>query len=209
MATETATPHTDAREQLFEMLGLLVWRLLKAVLVTAWWAVLFPMVSLPIAAAVAAGLFLGWIAGVVIAVMWLAGMVAWRLRSPRTFERAITSRARTRFLIWWRYRSRWTPLLGACKLTTITNSSTFVPRLLGVQIGAAVDLVRVRMLHGQSPADWESRTDRLAHAFGAQDCRAVITGPGVIELRFRHRDSLASPFELPLTDTGFRKDSSR
>ncbi|WP_280408939.1 hypothetical protein [Nocardia brasiliensis] len=209
MATETATTHTDAREQLFEMLGLLVWRLLKAVLVTAWWAVLFPMVSLPIAAAVAAGLFLGWIAGVVIAVMWLAGMVAWRLRSPRTFERAITSRARNRFLIWWRYRSRWTRLLGACKLTAITDSSTIVPRLLGVQIGASSDRVRVRMLHGQCPADWESRADNLAHAFAALDCRVRIAGPGLVELRFRRTDSLADPFELPLTDTGFRKDSFR
>ncbi|MGX1775380.1 hypothetical protein ACWIGW_24930 [Nocardia brasiliensis] len=209
MTTKTTATHTDAREQLFEALCLLVWQLLKAAAVTVWWALLFPMVSIPIGAAVAAGLFLGWVVGGLVAVGWFAGMVAWRLWSPRTFERAISARARTRFLSWWRYRSRWTRLLTACKLTTLAGDSTFVPRLLGVQIGASTDRVRARMLHGQCPADWESRADNLAHAFGALDCQVRIAGPGLVELRFRRTDSLADPFELPLTDTGFRKDSFR
>ncbi|MGX1778085.1 hypothetical protein ACWIGW_38680 [Nocardia brasiliensis] len=209
MTTKTTATHTDAREQLFEAIMLLIWQLLKGAAVIVWWMLLFPMVSVPIGAAVAAGLFLGWPVGVAVVGAWLAGMVAWRLRSPRTFERAITSRARTRFLAWWRYRVRWTGRLSACKLTVAHGTGLLVPRRVSISIGSSTDVVRARMLDGQCPADWEHRSDNLAHTFGALDCQVRIAGPGLVELRFRRADSLADPFELPLTDNGFRKDSSR
>ncbi|WP_431956417.1 hypothetical protein [Nocardia lijiangensis] len=208
----TTKTHTDRDP--FDLIGLAVLNLggwlITGVGVTIWWALLFPMASLPIALAATAGAFLGPVAAAVVVGVSAAGMVLWRRRSPETFERWITSRARTRFLTWLRYRRRWTRLLTACHLTVTTDDRTATPRLLAVQIGDSVDRVRVRMLPGHCPADWENRVEHLAHAFGAQDCRATITGPATVELVFRHGDSLADPIELPHIEGGlsWNKDAA-
>ncbi|MFG1797257.1 hypothetical protein [Nocardia sp. NPDC049149] len=141
--------------------------------------------------------------------MFIAGMVLWRAKHPETFERWITARAQTRFLTWFRYRRRWTRLLDACGLTITRDDRTFVPRLFSVRIGASVDVVQVRMLQGHCPADWQNRVEHLAHAFGAQECRATIAAPAVVELAFRLDDSLATPIELPRIDGGhWMKDAA-
>ncbi|WP_225727180.1 MULTISPECIES: hypothetical protein [unclassified Nocardia] len=188
----------DMLADLMELLMQLVWSLLIAVAVTAWWAVLFPMISIPIGLAATAWLLVGWWAGVAVAGVSAAGIMLWRWKRPQMFERLVTQRARTRFLTWWRYRRRWTTLLDACHLT-IRESGVLVacPPLRKVDIGDATDRVQAKMLAGQCPADYENRTAALAHAFGALDCRATIIGPGTVELLFRHRDALAEPIALP------------
>ncbi|MEV0340567.1 hypothetical protein AB0H49_16185 [Nocardia sp. NPDC050713] len=190
----------------FDLLGLAVLNLgawmITGAAVTMWWAVLFPMVSVPLALAVTAGIVAGPMAAAVVVGVSAAGMVLWRRRSPETFERWVSRRARHRFLTWLRYRRRWTRLMTACHLSVTTDDRTAALRLLGVQIGDSVDRVRVRMLPGHCPADWENRTDHLAHAFGAQECRATIAGPALVELAFRHGDSLADPIELPHIEGG-------
>ncbi|MEV0343177.1 hypothetical protein AB0H49_29575 [Nocardia sp. NPDC050713] len=200
------TTHNTTDTDPFDLLGLAVLNLggwlITGVGVTMWWAVLFPMISIPLALAVTAGIVTGPAAGAVVVGVSAAGMVLWRRRSPETFERWISRRARHRFLSWLRYRRRWTRLMTACHLTVTTDDRTAVPRLLDVVIGDSVDRARVRMLPGHCPADWENRTDHLAHAFGAQDCRVTITGPATVELAFRHGDSLADPIALPHIDGG-------
>src|SRR5206468_8528913 len=121
-----------------------------------------------------------------------------------TFERWITSRARTRFLTWFRYRRRWSKLLTACGLSVTYDDGALVPRLLAVDIGDTQDRVHVRMLAGQCPADYENRTTRLAHAFGAEHCYASIVGPGTVGLVFRHEDSRTDVIALPHIDGGSR-----
>ncbi|MFF0527780.1 hypothetical protein ACFYT3_05265 [Nocardia amikacinitolerans] len=196
----TTKTHID-RDPL-DLLGLAVLNLAAALItglaVTVWWALLFPMVSAPIALAVTFGVVFGPVSAAVVVGVSAAGMVLWRRRSPETFERWITSRARTRFLIWWRYRRRWTRVMTACHLTISTGTSTAVPRLLGVRIGEGADVVRVRMLPGHCPADWENRVEHLAHAFGAQACAARIAGPAVVELVLWQGDSLAEPIVDPI-----------
>ncbi|SNY80383.1 DNA segregation ATPase FtsK/SpoIIIE, S-DNA-T family [Nocardia amikacinitolerans] len=200
----TTKTHTDRDP--FDLLGLAVLNLGAGLItglgVTVWWALLFPMVSAPIALAVTAGVFLGPAWAAMVVGVSAAGMVLWRDRSPETFERWVSRRARHRFLTWLRYRRRWTRLMSACHLTVTADDRTTVPRLLGVRIGDSVDRVRVRMLPGHCPADWENRVAHLAHAFGAQECRATITGPATVELAFRHGDSLADPIALPHIDGG-------
>ncbi|WP_067833351.1 hypothetical protein [Nocardia lijiangensis] len=195
----TTKTHTDRDP--FDLLGLAVLNLggwlITGAAVTIWWAVLFPMISIPLALAVIAGAFLGPVAAAVVVGVFAAGMVLWRRRSPETFERWITTRAKHRFLTWLRYRRRWARLMTACHLTVTTDDRTATPRLLAVQIGDSVDRVRVRMLPGHCPADWENRVEHLAHAFGVLECRARIVGPSTVELAFRHQDSLAKPVTLP------------
>ncbi|MEV0357378.1 hypothetical protein AB0H71_15070 [Nocardia sp. NPDC050697] len=161
------------------------------------WAVLFPVISAPLGFSVLAGVLLGWPVGLGLGLVALAGIMLWRHRRPEMFERWVTARARTRFLTWWRYTRRWRRLLTACNLTIHEGEQTFCPRLLSVAVGATTDVVRLRMLAGQSPADFENRVEHLAHAFGADAARATITGPAVVELAFRYGDSLASVIALP------------
>ncbi|MGY4101319.1 hypothetical protein ACW2Q0_17465 [Nocardia sp. R16R-3T] len=202
MATKTQQRDTDPSDVIAQALLELVWLIIKAVAVIAWWAVLFPMVSLPLGLAVAAGRFLGWGWAVVVVGVSIAGMVLWRAKHPETFERWITSRARHRFLTWWRYRRRWTRLMTACGLSIDRGEHTLIPPLRSVEVGDSVDRLRVRMLEGHCPADWENRVEHLAHAFGALECRATIAGPATVELVMRHSDSLAEAIELPRIDGG-------
>ncbi|MFE9582803.1 hypothetical protein ACFYO1_40975 [Nocardia sp. NPDC006044] len=208
MATKTTDTYKEPAEVVLEAVLMLGWQLLKLVMATAWWSLLFPMVSFPIALAVGAGLFLGWAWALVVVGVSIAGMVLWRAKHPETFERWLTGRARTRFLRWWRYRLRWDKRLEACKLTVSADTSTFVPRLLDAQIGQCMDRIQVRMLDGQCPADYENRAERLAHTFGALECRAAVVGPGVVELVFRYADALAEPVAMPRIDPRFRKDAA-
>ncbi|CAM4497753.1 hypothetical protein NONI108955_36175 [Nocardia ninae] len=208
MAAKTIDTHKEPAEAVLEALVKLVWLTLKAAVVVLWWSVLFPMVSIPVVGALAAGLFIGWPWAVVVVGVSIAGMVLWRAKHPETFERWLTGRARARFLRWWRYRLRWDKRLESCKLTVRVDGSTFVPRLLMAEIGDCMDWVRVKMLPGQCPADYENRVERLAHTFEAPECRANIVGPGVVELVFRYTDSLADPVDLPRIDSRFRKDAA-
>ncbi|MFI9406253.1 hypothetical protein [Nocardia sp. NPDC052316] len=208
MAAKSSETHKEPAEVVLEALAMLVWLILQAAVVTLWWAVLFPVVSIPVAGVVAAGLLLGWPWAVVVVGVSIAGMVLWRAKHPETFERWLSGRARARFLRWWRYRLRWDKRLQACKLTVDTSTATFVPRLQNAQIGKVTDRVRVKMLPGQCPDDYENRVERLAHTFEALECRATIVGPGVMELVFRYADALAEPVDLPRIVPRFRKGAA-
>lgn len=192
---------TDLTDAVLTALGHLILWILTAAFVVAWWALLFPMISAPIALAIAATILLGWPAGVAVALAGLIALTLWKLQWPNSFRRLVTSRARTRFLRWFRYRRRWARLMTACKLTDRDADALYVPSIRNIVIGAYIDRVQVRMLPGQSPEDYHLRAVRLAHAFGALECRPVDVGPAVVELVFRHRDSLAAPIPLPIDRT--------
>jgi hypothetical protein len=200
--TKTSQPDRDISDAITEALMELVWLLLKAVGVLLWWTVLFPMISIPLGLAVAAGFVLGPVVGVVVVGVSVAGIMLWRWKRPEMFERWVTRRARRRFLTWWRYKRRWTRLMTACHLSIDRGEHTLVPPLRGVEIGESVDRLRVRMLEGHCPADFENRVEHLAHAFGALECRATIAGPGTVELVMRQSDSLAQAIDLPRIDRG-------
>ncbi|PSR59951.1 MULTISPECIES: hypothetical protein [Nocardia] len=194
--TTTTTTHRDPVDEILTaIMHLLGWGIV-AVFTAAWWALLFPMVSLPIAAT--AGLFwlYGWAPALGLGIASTAALGLWRVRYPESFSRWITHRARSRFLAWFRYRRQWGKRLNDCNLTRREQQAVKVPRLLDIQIGDSTDRVQVRMLSGQCPEDWTNRTAHLAHAFGAQECRASIVGPARVELVFRHADSLAEPIPV-------------
>lgn len=204
MKTTTTTapdPMSEALDAVLTIAG----RILIGAFVLAWWAVLFPMVTIPAGLAFAAGYLVGWPAGIGVAGGAVAGMVLWRRRSPQTFERWFTGRIRSRFLTWFRYRRRWAKLLTACGLSTRDGDRVLVPRLVSVQIGATTDSVRARMLPGHSPESWTNRADSLAHGFGARQARIRFAGPGVVEIAFRRSDSLADPVVVPFESlAGFK-----
>ncbi|WP_334028308.1 hypothetical protein [Nocardia terpenica] len=190
-------PLDDFLNALMEVLLHAVWYLLVAGAVAVWWAVLFPLISIPVAGVVVVWVLVGWQAGVAVAGVSVAGIMLMRAKRREMFERLVTRRARARFLTWWRYKRSWTRLLDACHLTVRDGNAVACPLLCSVVIGDSADRVVVKMLAGQCPADYENRVDSLSHTFGALDCRATITGPGVVELLFRRRDALADPIVPP------------
>ncbi|MGW5455006.1 hypothetical protein [Nocardia sp. NPDC003979] len=171
-----------------------------------WWALLFPMLSVPLALAVVAGWLFGWPFAVGVAGVTVAGMVLWRHRSPQTFERWLSGRIRSRWLSWFRYRRHWATVITACGLSRSgAPGGVQVPRLVSVRIGETSDTVRTKMLHGHSPADWENRVVHLAHAFGTGHARIRFVGPGLLEITFRRSDALAEPVLAPIPSiAGFK-----
>ncbi|MGW6728131.1 hypothetical protein ACWF9G_19715 [Nocardia sp. NPDC055029] len=206
--SKTTTTTTTAHDPMGEVLDALLTiagRILLAAFALVWWALLFPMVTVPVVLTVVAWLLLGWPAGIGAAGVAVAGMVLWRQRSPQTFERWFTGRARSRFLSWFRYRRRWAKMLTACDLATRDGDRVLVPRLVSVRIGDATDTVRARMLPGHSPDSWTNRADSLAHGFGAQQARIRFAGPGLVEIAFRRCDALADPVVVPFESlAGFK-----
>ncbi|MFB7723136.1 hypothetical protein [Nocardia sp. NPDC056100] len=192
-----ASADSDPVDALLTALGYLLGWVVRAVFVVLWWALLFPMISGPIALAIAASVRFGTSVSVIVAAVSLCLLGAWKAQWPSSFRRCVTGRARVRFLRWFRYRRRWARRLTACKLTDGDADALYVPHLRSVQIGEHIDRVRVRMLEGQSPEDYHVRAVRLAHAFGAQECRPIDAGPAVVELVFRHGDPLADTIPLP------------
>ncbi|MET8875584.1 hypothetical protein [Nocardia sp. NPDC004604] len=211
MNTKTTDTQHDPFDMFAEALMNLVWWCCIGVGVSVWWAILFPMISIPLIVAVAVGGLAGWPVGVVLVGISIAGMVLWRAKHPETFERWVSRRARVRFLIWWRYRRRWSKFVTACGLSVTYDDGTLVPRLAAVDIGDYQDRLQVRMLAGQCPADYENRTIKLAHAFGVEHCYASIVGPGTVGLIFRHHDahtdtdSRTNTIEVPRIDGGLRR----
>lgn len=129
----------------------------------------------------------------------VASLVGWRLAHPVSFSRHAVCRARAG----WRSRSVysywWQPAMVTAGLALTQVGTERLPRLLRVRSTASVDVVRVRMLPGQTLTDWTTAGPRLAQTFGVLDCRAR-TVPGrvhEVDLRCLHRDPLTATVDLP------------
>ncbi|WP_405149365.1 hypothetical protein OG308_05645 [Nocardia salmonicida] len=207
----TITTTTDFADVVMDALGRAMIAVVVAGFQLVWWAVLFPMVSVPAGLSVAVGWFYGWPFGIGVAGVAVAGMVLWRVSSPQTFERWLTGRIRSRWLTWVRYRRRWATVMAACQLTkTDHNDRVITPALVGVRIGESLDVVRAKMLPGHSPSDWENRVEHLAHAFGTRHAQAAIVGASLVEITFRRADSLAEPIVVDFESmAGFKTLPSR
>ncbi|AHH17269.1 hypothetical protein NONO_c24730 [Nocardia nova SH22a] len=129
----------------------------------------------------------------VVVEVFAAGMVLWRVSSPRTFERWITRSPRAGLLGWWRYRRVWRRRMTACGLHIVHGDAVLIPRLRAVRIGSTSDRVTVGMLHGQSPQQYENQASDIAEAFGVPACRASLIGPSTVEIVVHQTDSDAGP----------------
>jgi S-DNA-T family DNA segregation ATPase FtsK/SpoIIIE len=135
---------------------------------------------LPVAAVLVAvgGVLVGW----------------WRLRRD-SFTRLVTWRVRGLWRAATRYRYRWQPAMVTTTLAGRLDSTGYLPRLVRVRSTGNVDVVRVRMLPGQTATDWADNAPRLAQTFGALDCRVLSVSGSVhdLELWFLTTDPLKSP----------------
>ena len=180
-----------------EAAGLAVWDLLKAAASVLWWAVLFPMFSLPVAGCGALWRVAGWPAATAAAGWCVLCLLAWRLGAPRSWHRWVSGRIWRRWRRWRIYRRPWATTCALHGLTTTLDDRVLVPVLRSVRIGFVTDTITVRMLRGQSAVDWEHQSDALAHAFGARNVQVRANRPGQLSLQVQHGDSLAAPIPVP------------
>jgi DNA segregation ATPase FtsK/SpoIIIE, S-DNA-T family len=180
----------------------------KAVAVLAWLSVLFPMISIPIIASAWIGVCYGPLFGLLAAVWSGLVLTAWFLLSPGTFRQWVTLRLWTQWRTWWVYRGRWTAICTLCGLTAKLDEQTLVPAVRSVTIGAASDVVVVRLLTGQSVADWQNRSEVLAEAVRARRVTIRSIKPGTISITAHRGDPLAAPIRLPRPATGTTVESS-
>src|SRR5271166_987030 len=212
----TSKPHgannsRSTESDIDETVTIIVVALTKGLAVLLWWSVLFPMISIPTFATVWVGFRYGPVFGLVLAAVSGLALVAWSQLSPGSFQQWVTQRMRIRWRTWWVYRHRWTAICTLHGLTARLNERTLVPALRSVTIGAASDVVVVRILTGQSVADWQHRSAALADAFRAQRVTIRSVKPGEIAITAHHGDALATPIRLrrPATDTRVDPSSVR
>jgi S-DNA-T family DNA segregation ATPase FtsK/SpoIIIE len=161
------------------------------------WRVLVFIVRHPLADAAAALIAFTWLrtgwpgiaVGANLAAAGLAALWAWR---PVLFARLVTRPAISRWR-WLGYRRRWHAVLTVAGLAPTYRGRTVVPVLGKVSVAGCTDRLAVRLVSGQSPADFADRAEALAHGFGAILCRVLSGGPGRVVLELVRRDALADP----------------
>src|SRR5690606_10134902 len=180
------------------VLGSWIWRLTRFLITLPF---RFPVLVATVAVSFAAWWWLDWpgLAGLwgAVAVAFLAWWRTW----PDSYRAWVT----LRMLAWWRhvfvYRRHWQPVLVISGLAESYQERRYLPRIRHVTCDTWADRVRVSLVAGTSPADFEHRVVELAHGFAAPSCRVIVNGPRDITLEFPRLDTLAEPLEaLPVPD---------
>jgi S-DNA-T family DNA segregation ATPase FtsK/SpoIIIE len=133
----------------------------------------------------------GWLGLVVLAGSLAAVLALWRWRFPSSFSRLVADPARGQWRAW-HYRRRWAAVMTIGRLAPVYQGRVLLPVLGKVTATSYTDRVRVRLVSGQSAADFAARADNLAHGFGAMLCRIRSASPGALVLEFVRRDALAA-----------------
>ncbi|GAA1690168.1 FtsK/SpoIIIE domain-containing protein [Fodinicola feengrottensis] len=172
-------------------LGVLVGRLLLL-------AGRHPMVTFVLVTAGALWFRVHWSAAVAYVAVLVLVFSGWRWKWPQAFRTWVGVPARSA----WRreviYRRHWQPAMVLSGLSNDFGHMEYLPVLRRVISDNACDLVRVSMIYGQTPGDFEAAAEALAHVFKAASCRVVVNGPQELTLIFIRRDVLAAP--IPALD---------
>jgi S-DNA-T family DNA segregation ATPase FtsK/SpoIIIE len=134
---------------------------------------------------------LGWIGPAALVACAALILVIWWCYWPVSFARWVSTPARSV----WRasvYRRRWPAVMTIADLTPFYRGRIILPVLAGVTSTRYVDRVAVRLVSGQSSADFAARADNLAHGFRAILCRVRTARSGAVVLEFVRRDALAA-----------------
>ncbi len=165
-------------------------QLLRLLARVIWFAVRHPLADAVAGLMVFIWLRAGWpgLAGLAGGV--LTALVLLRLIWPAWFVRLVSGPARNRWR-WWFYRRHWHAVMTIARLAPLYRGRVVVPLLGKVTVSGCTDRVAVRLVSGQSPADFAARAEGLAHGFRACLCRARSSAPGAVVLELVRRDALA------------------
>jgi DNA segregation ATPase FtsK/SpoIIIE, S-DNA-T family len=145
-------------------------------------------------------------------------LTAWRLADVVSFDAWAGRHLRAWWLRWTIYAPRLPDWLHACGLGIRQDATPVVVALtpfggslrrnrqqaraqlltvLGVRSGASWDEVRVRLVPGQKPEDFDVAARALACARGVARCQVRELSPNVVSIDFQRRNLLATPVSGP------------
>ena len=155
-----------------------------------------PLAASILALAAAIWVKLGWVTLVALVLTAVAILAGWRSFWPVSFSRWVGRPARGKWRAWY-YRRRWAAVMTIAGVAPWYQGRTLLPVLGKVAATRYTDRVHVRLVSGQSAADFADHADNLAHGFGAMLCRVRTARSGAVVLEFIRRDALAVPVPVP------------
>ncbi|MBW0090624.1 cell division protein FtsK [Pseudonocardia sp. KRD-184] len=190
------------------------WLLMKGAWKLGRWIVRHWRTSVGTALVVAWCYFLGWPSLLITAAVLGLGLLGWRWWDHDSFEPLAGRHLRAWWLRWAIYARKMPRWLRACGLTVVerdpgvhvqvnpfrrsavqpkaTGRADQVPRVVGVRSGGSWDEVRVRLVPGQTPEDFDLAARSLAVARGVSRCQVRELGPNLVSIDYQRHDRLAS-----------------
>jgi S-DNA-T family DNA segregation ATPase FtsK/SpoIIIE len=167
--------------------------------------------------------WLGWVSLVVLVGAVAVSLGSWRLADLRSFDRWVGRHLRAWWLRWTVYARKLPDWLHACGLSMRDDALPVVvtvnlvgrkkvrrerqvaavrlPVVLGVKSGPSWDEVRVRLVPGQKPEDYDEAARALASARQVARCQVREIKPNVVSIDFQRRNLLADAVPCrPLAD---------
>jgi S-DNA-T family DNA segregation ATPase FtsK/SpoIIIE len=131
----------------------------------------------------------------------VTALVVWAVVHRVSWLRIVGWPVLSRWRRLWVYRRHWDAAMATCGLTATFAEHGYLPRLGRVRCDRYLDRVRVHLVSGQAPEQWEKVTAQLAHTFGALSCGVRVVKPRLLVLEFLRRDALADPVPaLPIPE---------
>ena len=172
------------------------WLIALAQIARTIWAILrflarHPLGDLIALVLIAAWRLTGWPGPVTLAGLASVTLIVWRVRWPASFTRWVGRPVLSKWRRW-HYHRHWPAVMTIARLAPQHRGRILLPVLGKVTSTGCTDLAAVKLVSGQSPADFANRADHLAHGFGAYLCRVRTARPGWITLELVRRDALAA-----------------
>jgi S-DNA-T family DNA segregation ATPase FtsK/SpoIIIE len=197
---------------------LALWLMIKAILWSLRPTVTHWRTSLTVVTVLAWWHWWGWVSLALTASVLTGTLAGWRLVDLRSFDAWAGRYLRAWWLRWMVYAPKLPEWLHACGLGIPHDAPPVVlaltplgralgrsqrpapaqlPQVLGVRSGASWDLVRVRLIPGQKPEDFDDAARALAAARGVARCQVRELSPNVVSIDFQRRNLLTNPVSCP------------
>ncbi|HEX5116452.1 MAG TPA: FtsK/SpoIIIE domain-containing protein [Pseudonocardiaceae bacterium] len=187
-----------------------LWLVVKAIAWLLRQAVTYRRTSVTVLVVGAWWHWLGWLSLVIVIGAVAVSLAVWRLTDLASFDRWAGRWLRAWWLRWTTYAPKLPTWLHACGLsvrddstpveTTVNligrrkvrraRSAVRFPVVLGVRSGPSWDHVRVRLVPGQKPEDYDEAARALASARHVARCQVRELRPHVVSIDFQRRNLL-------------------
>ncbi|MFG1775244.1 FtsK/SpoIIIE domain-containing protein [Micromonospora sp. NPDC049048] len=150
---------------------------LRWLALACWWCLRHPVTVGLAVLAVVLYVEYGWAGLIVPLVLASTVSAVWRWRNEASWWRWCAGPLLGRFRQVFVYRRAWREAMTLCGLTETYDLQPVFPTLLRVRSDQALDVLTIRMVRGQTPADFQRVTANLAYAFGRRHARVYSERP--------------------------------
>ncbi|GAA1399546.1 FtsK/SpoIIIE domain-containing protein [Pseudonocardia kongjuensis] len=195
------------------------WFLIKGAYTAAGWMIRHWRTTLTAAWVTVWCWFWGWPSLVATVAVVAVVLGVWRLVSLPSFDTRAGRHVRSWWQRWIVYALRMPRWLHSCQLTVPDRAGATVvqvnplrrtataprarprrdqlPRILGVRSGPSWDEVKMRLVPGQTPEDFDAAARTLAVARGVNRCQVRELAPNEVSIDFQRRNLLARVVAAP------------